>query len=160
MSSELKSSNKISISGSKSGEERRLNHRSFSIHSQEIFDSLSKYGVVPNKTWLTYLPILDDKSLMRHLIRGIIDGDGWVQQKRGNIGLCGNRQLLLDITQYLEDELGIQKPTVHIKNKNSEFSSLEYCKKEYKEILFDYLYKDSEYYLIRKKENLENYLVK
>jgi len=36
---------------------------------------LEKFGVVPRKTLLTFLPSLSPE-LMPHLIRGIIDGDG------------------------------------------------------------------------------------
>jgi hypothetical protein len=41
-------------------------------------EDLSKYGVVPRKSYYTYLPKIDDKY-MNHLIRGILDGDGSIR---------------------------------------------------------------------------------
>lgn len=39
---------------------------------------LSKYGVIPRKTLVSFLPTIDDQY-MNHLIRGILDGDGSIR---------------------------------------------------------------------------------
>lgn len=39
-------------------------------------EALAKYGVVPRKSHITYLPLNIPKEMFSHLIRGIFDGDG------------------------------------------------------------------------------------
>ena len=51
------------------------------------------------------MPLIKN-DLMSHLIRGIIDGDGWIT-KRGQIGLCGNYQLVSQVKDYLVDTLNV-----------------------------------------------------
>lgn len=67
------------------------------IRSNIMANDLKKYGIVPRKSLLTYLPNIDDKY-MNHLVRGILDGDGSIraqQTKKNNrfahyIAFCGN----------------------------------------------------------------------
>lgn len=49
----------------------------YTISCKKICDDLEKLGVCSNKSNDCKLPILSD-DLMPHLIRGLIDGDGWV----------------------------------------------------------------------------------
>ena len=67
---------------------------------------IAKYGVVPNKTYTTYLPKLAD-DMMPHLLRGIIDGDGWISYKSTSIGLCGNIDLVTQVRDYLAKRLNV-----------------------------------------------------
>ena len=48
------------------------------VRSNLMAKDLKKYGVVPRKSLITYLPQVDDKY-MNHLIRGILDGDGSIR---------------------------------------------------------------------------------
>ena len=52
----------------------------FKMHSNKMAEDLSKFGIVPKKSQLTYLPKIDEK-LMPHFIRGIFDGDGCIYIK-------------------------------------------------------------------------------
>lgn len=152
---ELNSDNKIRYGNS----EKRKHHVTFSVHSEEIFNDLSKYGIVPNKTFKTYLPTNIDKSLMRHLIRGLMDGDGWVAKKDAFIGFIGTEQLMDDVKNYLKEELDIDGILVE-KDENTHITELWFANKKDKKILYEYLYKESNYYLTRKFNNLESYLKK
>ena len=67
---------------------------------------IAKYGVIPNKTRFAYLPRLDG-TMMPHLIRGIIDGDGWISYKSPSIGICGNIELVTQVRDYLTKQLDI-----------------------------------------------------
>lgn len=65
---------------------------SFRFRSQIMADDLSKYGIVPNKTYLTeHLPEIP-QELDRHFLRGLLDGDGSIYQlshsNRYAIDLC------------------------------------------------------------------------
>lgn len=63
---------------------RRNNGNSYintlSIYRKSIVDDLSKYGIVGNKSLTVDFPNVPDKYLS-HFIRGVIDGDGWVQDR-------------------------------------------------------------------------------
>jgi len=78
-----------------------------SIHSYHIVNSLSKYGIIPNKTFSTYFPILEP-SLERHFIRGIVDGDGCFSMRKLKTGtldpkfnVIGYKSLIIAVAEKL-----------------------------------------------------------
>lgn len=79
---------------------------SFSVKRRQWVNDLSQYGVIPNKTQTVKLPLIDN-SLMSHLIRGLIDGDGWISSKAHQIGLCGTCELVTSVRNLLVKELGV-----------------------------------------------------
>lgn len=87
------------------------NEASLSFKSQQIKDDLAKYGVVPRKTDLVYLPTLSD-DMMPHLIRGMIDGDGWISVCSHQLGFCGNSNTVTQMRDYLVNKLGVYKVKV------------------------------------------------
>lgn len=76
------------------------------LRSKQWKTDLAKYGVVPQKTSTVYLPQID-KNLMPHLIRGLIEGDGWISAKSPQIGFCGNKQIVTQVRDYLINELNV-----------------------------------------------------
>ena len=81
----------------------------FSIRSNQMSQDLSKYGIVPNKTYLTnHLPILP-QDLTSHFIRGIIDGDGSLYFS-GNTWHCGitsySETLLEELQEIISSRIG------------------------------------------------------
>lgn len=93
----------------------KRNHCYLRFASEEMADDLERYGVVPNKTWISYLPILND-DLMPHLLRGIFDGDGTVtiDKKYGcpHFAFYGSEQICKDICDYLHEKIGLNKNKV------------------------------------------------
>lgn len=61
---------------------------------------LEKYGIVPQKTYSVEMPQLDE-IMMPHLIRGMIDGDGWISYKSHQLGFCGNEKTVTQLKEYL-----------------------------------------------------------
>lgn len=55
---------------------------------------LAQYGVVPNKSHISYVPIIEEEY-MSHLLRGLLDGDGWISASSHNIGFCGGNQTIV-----------------------------------------------------------------
>lgn len=94
------------------------------VRSNIMSEDLAKYGVVPRKSYNTYLPQVPDQY-MWHLIRGIFDGDGSILAKPSpnkdghnrflhSVSFCGTHQLMNDISKYIFDNLNLkQKPTVY-----------------------------------------------
>ena len=70
----------------------KISGHNITIQSPIMWQALYNLGLRPRKSSSlnTNLPKIDNK-LIRHLIRGLIDSDGWVveTQKTCNIGLCG-----------------------------------------------------------------------
>lgn len=121
------------------------------LASDIMCNDLAKYGVVPRKTFQTYLPIIDDK-LMPHLIRGYFDGNGCIYKYKGiknKVVFYGTHRICSDIQDYLVDRLNIRRTKIFDKPTVSMYtiSRQEDIKKFY-----DYIYTDANIYMIRKKE--------
>ena len=68
----------------------------FSFRSKIMADDLSKYGIIPNKTYLTkHLPEIPNEFL-KDFLRGLLDGDGSIYQetksKKFRIDFCSYHQ--------------------------------------------------------------------
>jgi len=67
------------------------------IVSDELCNDLSKYNIVPRKTW-SYCPTNIPEEFMWHFIRGFFDGDGSISWSKNsnlskcNINFCGNKK--------------------------------------------------------------------
>ena len=94
------------------------------IRSNIMAEDLAKYGVIPCKSYHTYLPEIPN-PYMWHVLRGIFDGDGSILAKPSpnkdghnrflhSISFCGTHKLMEDISNYLYQNLAFkQKPTVY-----------------------------------------------
>jgi len=85
-------------------------------------NDLSRYGVGPNKTFTATLPIIHEEY-MRHLIRGIMDGDGNITSTVTSLGkhkhaisFCGTHQLMQGISDYVSASTGVTN--VHVYDYN------------------------------------------
>lgn len=131
------------------------------VRSNAMAEDLAKYGVVPRKSFITYLPQIDDQY-MNHLIRGILDGDGSIRAEQTNInnrfahyiGFCGNEQLMIDISNYCK-KLNLDTiPRVYTyQNKN--LSDIKIQSKNDMYVFGEWLYKDATLFLKRKKDKYE-----
>lgn len=76
------------------------------VRSKQWKKDLAQYGVVPRKTSTVYLPSLTSE-LMPHLIRGLIEGDGWISAKSPQIGFCGNETIVTQVRDFLINTLNV-----------------------------------------------------
>lgn len=141
--------------------DKRDNSYSITVTSNKMAIDLSKYGVVPNKTFKTFLPILSD-NLMPHLIRGLIDGDGNIgyrkrNQKqdlniknvRGQVAFCGSELIVNQLRDFLVEKLNVY-PAKIIKEGN--IFSVRWNSKQDILLICNYIYSSATIYLKRKKE--------
>lgn len=56
------------------------NTPSLLLNSKTMYKDLEKIGITPNKSLTTKIPNIPEQYLP-HFIRGVIDGDGWIQDK-------------------------------------------------------------------------------
>ena len=135
----------------------KRNHSHLRFASREMSEDLSKYGVVPRKTRITYLPRVSD-DLMPHLIRGIFDGDGTITiDKYGvaHIAFYGSERLCNDISSYLHDTIGVNMNKVS----KSTCYHVWWGGKTPVKAIGNYLYKDcGKYYLPRKFDKFVDYM--
>ena len=87
-------------------EDEKHSERTFQLRSKKWKNDLSKYGVVPKKTFICEMPMLQD-DMMPHLIRGMIDGDGWISVSSHVIGFCGNEAMVTQFKNYLVKTLNV-----------------------------------------------------
>lgn len=126
--------------------------------SKKMGDDLSKYGVVPNKTFkLKELPKIRE-DLMPHLIRGYFDGDGsvYINSKTQSLrtSFYGTHDFVENIHLFLKEKLNLRDKTIH-DQKEAKVSFVNYAKEE-SEKIYHYIYKDSTIFLKRKKEIFES----
>lgn len=127
----------------------KRNHCYIRFSSNKMADTLLQYGVVPRKSFITFLPQIE-KNLMPHLIRGIFDGDGTIvvnKDKQAKVGFYGSKQLCNEISDFLHNELGLNKNKVS----KSTCYHVWYGGRGVVSTLFDYLYKDCEDLYLRRK---------
>lgn len=133
------------------------------IKSEKLVYDLSKYGVIPRKTGKEILPLLN-QDLMRHLIRGIVDGDGCLTYKKSynntkrldfDLNICSaSLQFLKDIKKYINDIFGERFGYLETKKKPPHYNpyySLHFSGNQKFMMLCEWLYTDSNIHLERKK---------
>ena len=109
------------------------------IGNNKIVEDLIAAGIVEHKTLkINKIPEVKYKD---DFIRGYIDGDGSLRKKFPNLKICGNKDFLLDIANYLDLPYNIFSDK-SIYNLSYNLKESEYLEKR--------LYKDAKYYLDRK----------
>jgi hypothetical protein len=137
--------------------------------SKQIFNDLEKFCIVERKTYKLYIPDwLKSHSLVRHFLRGYIDGDGCFCKARNkgqgphvSFSMRGTVSFLKSFYEIL-----YKNNVVDIKERNREFKPMR--GKKYKAFdkcclsgnavvskLYDFLYKDATICLERKREIAE-----
>lgn len=125
--------------------------------SNKLAEDLSKYGVVIRKTFKTYIPNID-ANLIKHLLRGILDGDGIVSDNTNAFycGICGTEMLVNQFKNICVEQLGIKNNKVTFNKTNNIYywsfsSKKDICK------FYRYIYEDATIFLLRKKEKFDKF---
>jgi hypothetical protein len=154
---------KTNISKCKEKEFKRCR---WAISDKHLWKILNSYGCVPSKSLILKFPnvaIFNSKKLIKHFIRGYLDGDGcisWCNKKHTKtcVSILGTKEFLIK----LQDNLPLKYNYIlHNNNKNNNITKVfSICGKNAFTILY-YLYNDAKIYLNRKyqryKENCRLY---
>lgn len=140
-------------------------HSFVTYGSKKLCNSLSKYGVVPRKTGIEYIPKNEiEQKFIRHLIRGFFDGDGTVflrtdKSKKFNtrleFGFSGNNQILNQVKDILINDIHISDNKI-IPRKG--VCQLNFSKFNDIVNFYHYIYDDSTICLRRKRDKFENFI--
>lgn len=132
---------------------------SLRVTSVKMAEDLSKYGVVPNKTFISYVPKIKER-LVNHLLRGIFDGDGSISHSiqtgrttsRKGLQIIGTYELVDEFCKIVSESIGIKQ--LAITSHGNVFVSGWASKNDLIKI-YDYFYEDATIYLERKKKVFE-----
>jgi intein-encoded DNA endonuclease-like protein len=134
------------------------------IYNNILCEQLFNNGVFFNKTTILKFPNLLNEDLIRHFIRGYLDGDGCITynyKKENNylrfqIKICGTMEFLNDLQKYLP----FKKQHKLFKRHNDDVNnySLEIGGNKQVGNILNYLYNDSHIYLDRKYDRYLFYL--
>lgn len=103
---------------------RRLNNKDFYVlntSNKNFVNNLINKGVVPKKTFKLAYPWFINKHLIRHYLRGYLDGDGSISynpvSKMLQCGFVGTYGLMKNVAEFLYEE-GIIKSSGIYKSEN------------------------------------------
>lgn len=137
---------------------------SLNLFSQHMSKQLAKLGVVERKSKKIEFPEWLGKSLQRHFIRGLIDGDGWIYLPNTNraspfVGLICTRKMNDSLLELFSDELGIEGYLCKAHKQDVDVMCELRVKNYHRcKILLDWLYKGSTIYLDRKYKRYNDFL--
>lgn len=89
----------------------QIKYQRFMFWSKQMCQDLKQYGLVPNKTFTIKMPTLH-KNLMPHLLRGCVDGDGWISNKYHAIGFTGNYDMVSEFANAVSTICNVRKPKI------------------------------------------------
>ena len=132
-----------------------------SITNKYVAESLAKWGIIPNKTFITTFPEALDSQYYSHFVRGLFDGDGSLSintiKNAQTFTIAGTEKLLLRIQEILCEACGLTKTKlVYHKTKGGGIYTLNYGGSVQVTRIKEYLYKDAITYLQRKKDKFDS----
>lgn len=126
------------------------------VSSQKSCNNLIKWGCVPNKTKVIQLPNIK-KDLLRHFIRGFFDGDGCLQLQdklyHCRFDLTSASRIFLEQLRPLITEHALSNGHLG-KEAKYDVYHLNYSGHQV-EMILDWLYEDSNFYLKRKYDKYQ-----
>ena len=150
----INSNTKINLYKDKRTDYKRKETCSIHLSSKILKESVIKLGILPDKTKNLKFPIIKN-SLVKHFIRGFIDGDGCYYY-RNNIlytSIVGTYDFLISLQKIINNNIQCNM-TKLIKHKTGVYY-LCYAHNDTKK-LRNWLYENSTIYMKRKKEYVLN----
>lgn len=128
------------------------------VCSIPIVTDLLALGCVPNKSLILRFPNIRT-DLVRHLIRGYLDGDGWITieepMNRLRVGFLGTKDFLENTLAHISANTGLPKVSI---SPRSNIFTMVVGRRAFNHKLFNYFYDGATVFLFRKKAVFEDYL--
>lgn len=131
------------------------------LYGKDRYNDIQKFGVIPHKSLTLSGPSLNDIpiDILPMVIRGVIDGDGWIRKDGGEFYICSASKQFIDWCNKALKKLNFNSLNIHFKN--NEYNGLWYIrtsKKDNIDKLKNIIYKKP-YGMMRKynrTHNIEN----
>lgn len=133
----------------------------FNIYSKKMHKDLQNQGCPPDKAFIIKFPEIND-DLVRHFIRGIVDGDGCIcvaNKSRPVIDITSNLEFLEGLEKWCTDKLNISFNKIQRRHKDRDNSTRNLQLTSFNQIkkFLDLIYVDSTVYLERKFEKYKEF---
>jgi transposase-like protein len=138
----------------------------FNISNKHISKRLSELGMTQAKTFTITFPYWINENLIRHFLRGVIDGDGYISKnlKNPKISFISTLSFCISAKEIFSNILSVKSYIYTHKNcRNTNIRYLEICGRDRVIKFLDWIYQDSTIHLQRKyecyltlKENVDN----
>lgn len=130
-----------------------------SIRSKKFIKNLMEKGIFPNKSLTLKFPTFDQvpEHLIRHFIRGYVDGDGTINFKKNkslNVGMLCSNSFYKDLNKVLKKFLGFEFG-FYKRSNNTEVKVAGVVKPS---AFCEWIYADSTIFLNRKYKNYKNFI--
>lgn len=120
-----------------------------SLYSKEIMEALQELGIEQAKSGNEKVCNIEPQYY-KDFIRGLWDGDGFIRENLSGIGLVGSYEILSFVQQFFKEQLNIQPLKIY---EHCNTYKIEYrSKKKAIPLITHFLYDNSQIYLDRKKE--------
>lgn len=118
---------------------------------KKLVEDVMKHGLIPNKTFKLTFPTSIPKELLRHFIRGYLDGDGCIQYEPPVVSLVGTESFCKSLRDFFSKELRIRFYLgCRHKERDNNIRYISIGGRHQVKTLLDWIYKDSTIYLDRK----------
>lgn len=132
------------------------------LNSKLICKQLVELGMIQAKTFTLKFPTMIPENLIRHFIRGYIDGDGCIYSSKyqSNLELISTESFCKSISDIIQNKFKII-PNISIKKDNgiNQIYRLRYFKRKCIIEILEWLYKDATIYLDRKYQKFQEMVI-
>lgn len=125
----------------------------FRVYSKKFCNNLRKQNICDNKTLKNIFPIIENKELFSHFLRGYFDGDGCLYLGKKNPVVhftCGSYDFLEHLNKSIFDFYNVKGK---IYSENSKKHRLMFYKKEDVLVILNKIYLDSKGLRLERKYN-------
>lgn len=132
----------------------QTNSFKITINNKQLHSDLIQAGCVPNKSQVISFPSEEvvPSELIRHFVRGYVDGDGWIGQKKQKnsvVGRLGITSGSVEMLEQIVEKCGWSHTKIIKDERTTSTYNILWSNKNVINML-EFLYKDANIYLERK----------
>lgn len=129
------------------------------LSSKTFIQNLKQYGLHQAKSLKEMFYQDVPAHLLRHYIRGLIDGDGYISKNTCHIGICGSQDIVQNVAKHLQQVSGVppEKQRNARQEKDTSLYRFELCGENARAAM-RWLYEGSNIHLDRKYNLAKQYI--
>lgn len=129
------------------------------FNDKGFLSNLKQYGLHQAKSLKEIFYQDIPEHLMRHYIRGLIDGDGYISKNTCHIGICGSQDIVQNVAKHLQQVAGVppEKQRNARQEKDTSLYRFELCGENARAAM-RWLYEGSNIHLDRKYNLAKQYI--